>query len=68
LKSRFHTDEITVSGANNNVAEKANALIQQGIRGEHKDQQSPNYSDSYYDGRGEERESKDVESKTQFAN
>jgi hypothetical protein len=62
LKSRFHTDEITVSGANNNVAEKANALIQQGVRGEHKDQQSPNYN-YYYGGSGEESELKDVESK-----
>ncbi len=60
LKSRFHTDEITVNGANNNVAEKANALIQQGIRGEHKDQQSPNYN-YYYGGSGEECESKDVD-------
>ena len=34
LKSRFHTDEIAVKGTNSNVAEKANALIQQGIRGE----------------------------------
>ena len=63
LKSRFHTDEITVSGANNNVAEKANALIQQGIRGEHKDQQSPNYSGTYYGCSREESESKDVEPK-----
>ncbi|MFZ0221020.1 MAG: SHOCT domain-containing protein [Candidatus Nitrosopolaris sp.] len=35
LKSRFHTDEITLTGISNDIAEKANALIQQGIRGEH---------------------------------
>ena len=35
LKTRFHTDEIMVRGANNNIAERANALVQQGIRQEH---------------------------------
>ena len=51
LKSRFHTDEISVKGTNNNIAEKANAFIQQGIRGEHTGQimyrqpkQTPNYN------------------------
>jgi Bacterial PH domain len=35
LKTRFHTDQLLVRGANNNLAERANALVQQGIRQEH---------------------------------
>jgi hypothetical protein len=35
LKTRFHTDEILVRGADNDLAERANALVQQGIRQEH---------------------------------
>ncbi len=35
LKTRFHTDEIFVRGANNELAERANAFVQQGIRKEH---------------------------------
>ncbi len=35
LKTRFHTDQILVKGANHNLAERANALVQQGIRQEH---------------------------------
>lgn len=68
LKSRFHTDEITVKGTNNNIAEKANALIQQGIRGEHHGQlmyrtpqQIPNLD--YYGYSREKSELEDVESK-----
>lgn len=66
LKSRFHTDEIAVKGTNSNVAEKANALIQQGIRGEHNYQhpylasrQIPN--NNYYGSSREESELEDVE-------
>lgn len=51
LKPRFHTYEIAVKGTNNEIAEKANSLIRQGIRGEHigqapnnHPQQTPNYS------------------------
>jgi uncharacterized protein YwbE len=68
LKSRFHTYEIAVKGTNSNVAEKANALIQQGIRGEHNDQHSyyapkqiPN--NNYYGYSREESELEDIESK-----
>jgi len=68
LKSRFHTDEIALKGTNNNIAEKANALIQQGIRGEHKGQgmyrapqQIPNYN--YCGSTQDERELEDIESK-----
>jgi Short C-terminal domain/Bacterial PH domain len=50
LKPRFYTDEIAVKGTNNEIAEKANSLIRQGIRGEHlgqapydQSQQTPNY-------------------------
>jgi hypothetical protein len=35
LKTRFHTDQLLVRGANNNLSERANALVQQGIRQEH---------------------------------
>ena len=35
FKTRFHTDDILVKGANNYLAERANALVQQGIRHEH---------------------------------
>jgi len=68
LKSRFHTDDIAVKGTNSNVAEKANALIQQGIRGERNDQhayraskQTPN--NSYYSSSREESELENIESK-----
>ena len=69
LKSRFHTDEIAVKGTNNEIAEKANSLIRQGIRGEHigqapynQLQQTPNYS--HCCSSQEERQSEDKESKT----
>src|SRR5436853_4660576 len=65
LKPRFHTDEITVKGTNNDIAEKANSLIRQGIRGEHlgqapynQPQQTPKKTNQ------EERQSEDLESKT----
>jgi Bacterial PH domain/Short C-terminal domain len=68
LKPRFHTDEIAVKGTNNDIAEKANSLIRQGIRGEHmgqapynQPQQTPNYS--YCSSSQEERQS-ESESKT----
>lgn len=68
LKSRFHTYEIAVKGTNNNIAEKANALIQQGIRGEHEGQfmyhvpeQNPNYN--YCDSSREEIDLEDIESR-----
>ena len=68
LKSRFHTDEIAVKGTNTQIAEKANAFIQQGIRGEHpgqvmhrQPQRAPNYN--YYSYSQEERQSEDKESK-----
>jgi Bacterial PH domain len=69
LKPRFHTDEIAVKGINNNIAEKANSLIRQGIRGEHigqapcnQPQQTPNFS--YCSSSQEERQSEDLECKT----
>ena len=69
LKPRFHTDEIVVKGTNNEIAEKANSLIRQGIRGEHtgqspynQPQQTPNYSNSM--SYQEDRQSEDLESKT----
>jgi len=68
LKSRFHTDEIAVRGTNTHIAEKANAFIQQGIRGEHPGQvihrhlqRTPNYN--YYSDSQEERQLEDIESK-----
>jgi hypothetical protein len=68
LKSRFHTDEIAVKGTNTHIAEKANAFIQQGIRGEHPGQfvhrqphRAPNYN--YCSDSQEERELEDIESK-----
>ena len=68
LKSRFHTDEIAVKGTNTHIAEKANAFIQQGIRGEHpgqfmhrQPQRTPNYD--YYSDSQEERQLEDIESK-----
>ena len=68
LKSRFHTDEIAVKGTNTHIAEKANAFIQQGIRGEHpgqvmhrQPQRTPNYN--YYSYSQEERQTEDIESK-----
>ena len=68
LKSRFHTDEIAVKGTNTHVAEKANAFIQQGIRGEYpgqfmhrQPQRAPNYN--YCSDSQEERELEDIESK-----
>jgi Short C-terminal domain len=68
LKSRFHTDEIAVKGTNSNIAEKANALIQQGIRGEHNDQHAYRASkqilnNNYYGSSREESELEDIESK-----
>ena len=35
FKTRFHTDDILIRGTNNGLAERANALVQQGIRHEH---------------------------------
>jgi hypothetical protein len=68
LKSRFHTDEIAVKGTNTHIAERANAFIQQGIRGEHpgqfvhrQPQRAPNYN--YCSDSQEERELEDIESK-----
>ena len=68
LKSRFHTDEIAVKGTNTHIAEKANAFIQQGIRGEHpgqfmhrQPQRTPNYN--YCSDSQEERQLEDIESK-----
>jgi hypothetical protein len=68
LKSRFHTDEIAVKGTNTHIAEKANAFIQQGIRGEHpgqfmhrQPQRAPNYN--YCSDSQEERQLEDIESK-----
>ena len=68
LKSRFHTDEIAVKGANNNIAAKANAFIQRGIRGAHtgqamyrQPQHTPKYNYCSYSQVGEESE--DMESK-----
>jgi hypothetical protein len=68
LKSRFHTDEIAVKGTNTHIAEKANAFIQQGIRGEHpgqvmhhQSQRTPNYN--YYSCSQEERQLEDIELK-----
>lgn len=68
LKSRFHTDEIAVKGTNTHIAEKANAFIQQGIRGEHpgqvmhrQQQWTPNYN--CYNDSQEERQLEDSESK-----
>ena len=69
LKPRFHTDEIAVKGTNNDIAEKANSLIRQGIRGEHigqapynQPQQTPNHR--YWNSSREERQSEALESKT----
>ena len=68
LKSRFHTDEIAVKGTNTHIAEKANAFIQQGIRGEHpgqfmhrQPQRAPNYN--YCSDSQEERQLEDIETK-----
>jgi hypothetical protein len=68
LKSRFHTDEIAVKGTNIHIAEKANAFIQQGIRGEHpgqfmhrQPQRAPNYN--YCSDSQEDRQLEDIESK-----
>jgi Bacterial PH domain len=68
LKSRFHTAEIAVKGTNNNIAAKANAFIQRGIRGTHtgqtmypQPQQTPKYN--YYSYSQEGEKSEDMESK-----
>lgn len=50
LKTRFHTDEIRVRGADNDLAERANSLVQQGIRQEHRSQSKQQDFDSITSG------------------
>ncbi|MFZ0514107.1 MAG: SHOCT domain-containing protein [Candidatus Nitrosopolaris sp.] len=66
LKSRFHPDEIAVKGTNSNIAEKANAFIQRGIRGERTGQamyRQPQQTPNYYNYSQEEGQSEDIASK-----
>jgi hypothetical protein len=68
LKPRFHTDEIAVKGIKNDIAEKANSFIRQGIRGEHLgqapyNQPQPTPNHGYCRSNQEETRSEDLESR-----